>query len=308
MRRASPWLAAVFFAAFVGLGYFYLYREARMALQAADAEAGRQAREARLASLRQQLKAAQADQARAAQRLAEAAKAPPAAPAARPPPVVLHLSDLVRDHPELGPIRQREARRNMIRQYGAVLASLNLPPETLARLKDLLVHQMMASDDAGAAAMAQGLERGTPAWRVALQQATADLQDQITATLQTATTLNWAQLQARVAFNNQVQYTYAPEMSLSGAPLTAAQSQGLLQAIADANYAGKDLSTRPANYNERDPATGLTPHDVQIQNNAAASLTPEQIQILETQQIQAAEEAAIYREYGGQNQIVQFVP
>jgi hypothetical protein len=141
-----------------------------------------------------------------------------------------------------------------------------------------------------------------------VQQATQDVQQQITATLQTATTLNWPQLQARVGFTEQVQSNYGPELALAGAPLSPAQSQSLVQAIADANYAGKDTSSRPANYNVRDPVTGLSPHDVQIQNNAAATLTPEQVQVIKTGHLEAVEQAAVYKEYGGQNQAVQFVP
>lgn len=308
MRRVSPWLAGILFAAFLGLGYLYFYRAAQMALKTADWEAGRKEGDKRLASLKQQLDAAQAAEGEAAKHLADAAKAPAPAKQAPQERKTLHIADMVRDHPELAAIRERDARRNMLRWYGPALDTLNLPPETLAKLKDLLVQQMAASGDATAAARAQGLKPGTPEWRQAVQQSTLDIQQQITATLQTAVPMNWAQLQARVGFTDQVQSNFGPELILAGAPLSPAQSQALVQAMADATYAGRDTSGRPANYNVRDPSTGLTPHDLQILNNAAGALTPEQLQAIKTGHQEAAVQAAVYKEYGTQGQPVQFVP
>ncbi len=60
---------------------------------------------------------------------------------------------------------------------------------------------------------------------------------------------------------------------------------------------GKDTSTRPANYNDVDPSTGLTPHNSRILAEAAAVLSPAQIQVLKTDQIEGAQQAAVMRQY-----------
>lgn len=107
---------------------------------------------------------------------------------------------------------------------------------------------------------------------------------------------------------NQVNVTYAPDFADAGVPLTPAQASGLVQAMADANYAGKDSSTRLPGYNTPDPTTGLTPHDNRIINAAALVLNPAQVQILKTDQIQNRQIAATMKQYNKSGGPAMFAP
>jgi hypothetical protein len=116
------------------------------------------------------------------------------------------------------------------------------------------------------------------------------------------------QLQTRTGIQNQVNSTYTSDFTDAGVPLTPQQASGLVQAMADANYAGKDTSTCPAGYNIPNPTTGLTPHDNRIINSAAAVLSPAQVQVLTTDQIENHQIAAIMKQYNKSGGPVLFVP
>ncbi len=199
-------------------------------------------------------------------------------------------------------------RRNVERMYGDTLATLNLPADQLAKLKGLLAEKQMSSIDAIQAAEAAGIERGTPEWQDAIKQAAQDTEQQISAIMGPNADNTLAQLQMKVSFQNQVQNNYAADFANAGAPLSPDQSHALVQALSDANYAGKDTTNRPANYNEVDPTTGLTPHDSRIVEAAAQSLSPAQIQVLKTDQMENAQLSALMRQYNKGNGPVMFVP
>jgi hypothetical protein len=63
-------------------------------------------------------------------------------------PRLVHLKDVIRDHPEFVLLEQKELRRNIVRTYSRAIAALNLPPDQATQLKDLLVEREMASSDA----------------------------------------------------------------------------------------------------------------------------------------------------------------
>jgi hypothetical protein len=167
----------------------------------------------------------------------------------------------------------------------------------------------MGNIDAQRAAEAAGLSQGSPEWQAAMTQASQDVEGQIQALLGSNADAMLQQLQTRMAIQNNVQYNYSPDFSDAGQPLTPEQASGLINAMADANYSGKDTSTRPANYNIPDPATGLSPHDDRIINSATQVLTPSQIQLLTADQIQNEQIAAIMKQYNnsGGGRVI-FVP
>ena len=107
---------------------------------------------------------------------------------------------------------------------------------------------------------------------------------------------------------NQVMSTYAPDFADAGVPLNAQQAAGLTQAMADANYGGKDTSSRPANYNIPDPTTGLSPHDDRIIAAASQVLTPDQVQVLKNDQIANEAQAMALKAYNPGNGPVMLVP
>lgn len=171
-----------------------------------------------------------------------------------------------------------------------------------------MVERQIGYIDAQQAATAAGLEQGTPAWQAAIQEASHDVQHQISAILGPNTDSILAQLQERSVIQNQVQFTYAPDFDDAGLPLTPEQTNGLIQAMADANYAGKDTSTRPPGYNVADPTTWLSPHDNRIITSASQVLTPSQVQVLTTDQAQKEQMAAIMKELNSGGRPVSIVP
>jgi len=76
------------------------------------------------------------------------------------------------ESPALG---RKDLRRIILSQYSDSLARLNLPPETLARLKDLLVARGEALLDARDAAASEGIADNSAEMAEAANEATADL-------------------------------------------------------------------------------------------------------------------------------------
>jgi hypothetical protein len=221
---------------------------------------------------------------------------------------IVHISDILKEHPEYTAIYMKQFRRNVDRMYGSGLSNLNLPPDQLSQLKNLLAERQMSNTDAEQAAQAAGLVPGTPAWQAAMSQASQDVQHQISSILGPNSDSILAQLQARSNIQSQVQYNYAPDFEDAGIPLTPEQTNGLIQAMADANYAGKDTSTRPPDYNVPDPTSGLSPHDDRIINNATPVLSAAQIQLLTTDQAENEQIAAVMKAYSSGGVRPVFVP
>jgi hypothetical protein len=308
MQRVLPWLTAVLFCGCLVLGYLLLHLRAEMVQTTLTWDTGEKETQKRILDLQHKLAASEKAQALAATQIAQLSQAPAAASGnANGGRRIVHISDIVKDHPEYEGLYAKQLHRNIDRMYGN-LASLNLSPDQITQLKNLLVERQMASMDAQSAAEAAGLQQNSPEWREAMKQASQGVEPQLIALLGPNADSTLTQLQVRGGMQTQVEFNYAPDFAEAGAPLTADQTTALVQAMADANYGGKDVSTRPANYNEVDPNTGLSPHDDRIINSAAQSLSPAQIQVLKTDQAEMEQQSAIIREYnkGGGN--VMFVP
>ncbi len=189
----------------------------------------------RLADLRRQLAAVQASRVQAEKdvaQLSQAAAAPPATGGGDQDVRTVHLSDVAKEHPEYAAILGRQARRDMIQQYGAGLDSLHLPPDQLAKFKDLLVERRLSGDDAIQAARAAGLEQGSPAWRTAVKQATDAVDKEMSDMLGTESAPVLQKLQLQSGYSNQIRYNYAPDFTEAGVALTPEQTGGLEQALA----------------------------------------------------------------------------
>jgi hypothetical protein len=313
MQRALPWLTAVFFISTVVLGYMVVREKMMITQVSLDWGTADKDSQKRIADLQHRLAAAKEAEVLAAKQAAQAARAASASSgsgggSSNGGARIVHIGDILKDHPEYSALYAKQIRRNVDRMYGNGLSTLNLPPEQLAQLKDLLVEREMSNIDAQGAAQAEGLVRGSPEWQDAMKQASQDTEAQITAILGSNADSTLIQLQTRAGFQTQVDFNLASDYADAGAPLTPDQSNGLVQAMADANYAGKDTSTRPANYNVVDPATGLSPHDDRIINGAAQVLNPTQLQVLKTDQIQGEQQRAIMQEYNAGGGQVMFVP
>jgi len=297
MQRLQSWLIASLLAGCLVLGYFALQQKIEIAREELDLGSADGASQKRIVELQHQLAAAQAVQAQGEKQLAKLKQSsgPVSAEGVRR---VIHISDMVRDHPEYAAIAARDQRRDMLRQYGVGLAGLNLPPDQLAKLKDLLVERTASANDAQQAAEAAGLERGSPAWREALKQASDAMDQEITTALGTDSGPVLQKLQQSSSAHSQIQYNYAPDFVDGNVPLSAEQSQGFEQVVAG-YYAGQPNvpAARQADYYQADPTTGLSPNDNRLLEAAAQVLSPEQLQILKADQIRQNQQSAIIRQY-----------
>jgi hypothetical protein len=309
MKRAIPWLAGVLSLGCLTLAYRSAQEKAEVVRNAqAGAQAAREAQK-RIADLEQQLSALKGAKAEADRQISQLATGSPSqktqAEHAGTGPRFVHISDIIREHPEYEALYEKRIRRNIDRMYGNGLNSLNLTPDQLSQLKNLLAERQMADNDAGQAAEAAGLQPGSAAWHAAMTQASADVEHQLSSILGSNADALLAQLQMKASIQMQVQNTYAPDFADAGIALTPEEANGLAQAMADANYTGKDTSTRPPNYNVPDPTTNLSLHDNRIIANAAPILTPAQIQLLTTDQAENEQLSAIEKQYySGGNVII----
>jgi len=313
MQRAYPWLTAILLLVFLGLGYLLLREKTEIVAVGLRRDDADRAARAQAIDLQHELTAAKTAQTRAEKQLADLKQAGAVPAKAAPDDAdgmkTIHISDIIKEHPEFAAVWAAQQRRNMLRQYGPALAKLNLPPDQLAKLKDLLVERDMSAMDAQQAAEAAGLKQGSPGWRDAMTQAAAAAEQDITNLMGTNGAQFLQRLQARANFENQVENTYSADFADGGAPLNPEQSAALAQAMADANYAGRSTADRPANYNLVDPTTGLTPHESRVLQSAAATLTPAQLEIYKADLLQSHQQAAILKEYqNGPNGRVNFLP
>jgi hypothetical protein len=302
MQRAYPWLTATFLLGCLAFACLMLRQRTEIVQIGLEQNDADQSARQRTDDLQHRLVAAREARSRAEKELAglkqSAATAAGSAAGGEDPNVLtIHLSEVIRDHPEYSAIMARQTRRNVLRQYGAGLASLNLPPDQISKLKDLLVERDLSATDAQQAAAAAGLERGSPAWRDAIKQAATDVEHEMTALLGTDASLVMTKLQSDTIIQNQVQSTYVLDFADAGVALNPDQARSLAQAMANSSFGGKDLSTRPAGYNQTDSLTGLSPHDQRTLDAAAQALAPAQLEVLKTDLIEAHQQTAIMQQY-----------
>jgi hypothetical protein len=322
MNRAISWLATILFLGCLSLGYLAARQKIEITRVNLHWDAAKKDEQKEIADLQHRLAAAKAAQVLAEKQMQAALQAQAQAMAAsaqsksddasidgspKPGGTIIHIGDILKDHPEYAALYAKQMRRSVDRRYGD-LSTLNLAPDQLSNLKDLLTQRAMSNIDAVQLATAAGLDRGSPDWQNAMNSAAQDTEQQITAILGSNADATLAQLQARTAIQNQVNTTYAADFADAGVALSPEQASALIQAMADANYAGKDLSTRPAGYNTPDPTTGLTPHDNRIINSATQALNPAQIQVLTSDQVDFHKMAAIMKQYNSGGGPVLFVP
>ena len=186
----------------------------------------------------------------------------------------VHLRDFVRDHPEFEAARMAILRHDALRQYSDRLASLHLPAEQLARLKDLLVERSLSYGDAAEAARAAGLADGSPAYNKATSGAQAEVDTEIASLIGKDTE---KQLIGGSQYKYQVDNLNV-QLAGTGSQLTPDQSQALETLMYQVNQGNK--TSRTASFYQPDPATGLTGADQQLIDQAGAVVSPPQVQAL----------------------------
>jgi hypothetical protein len=309
MQRLSPCLAAIFFLGCIVLSYELLHERTIVVQSASQRDA--QAKEAsrQISDLQHQLVVVRTEQAEAAKLAAQSAAAatrPPAAPSF----TTIHVSDIIKDHPEYAAIYAKEMRRNVLRQYGVALNTIGLSPDQISKMKDLLVERSMSMMDAQQAAEAAGLEQGSKAWNEAMQQANQAVEQDMAAALGSDAASLMNRLQTSASAHNQVQANAAVDFMDAGMPLSPVQSEALAQAAMDASWSNpKDGSQHPPDYNTPDPTTGRTPKENRIATQVSQVLSPAQLQLFMQQQQEADQRSAIMKQYtSGSNGGYRIVP
>jgi hypothetical protein len=196
------------------------------------------------------------------------------------------------DNPEAQRLMAVQQRGALDARYSALFRMLNLPPEQLAKFKDLLVEKRTAVADVMAAARSQGLTGREN--RDELRQLVNDTQAEIDANIraaigETAFTQyqNFEQTQPQRAVVSQLEQ----RLSYSGTPLTPQQSEQLVNVLAaNAGDARQRVNIPPV----RAAASGAvftTPATLNDQALAqsATVLNPTQLQAL--QQLQQEQQA-----------------
>jgi hypothetical protein len=210
---------------------------------------------------------------------------------------VIHMKDLLRDHPEMAALQRKELRRSVIREYSSAIAALNLPSDQAAQLKRLLIEKAMSSADAMEAATQAGLQPNSSETYRAISQATKDLDQSISSLIGSEANERLEALKSTTFHSGSVIEPVALDMEDAGVALSADQSQALALYLHDLSDPTKNPDASTPGFKEADPSTWQSPMDQQFYAKAAAILTPSQLQILESSQSEDNQRNAILNQY-----------
>ena len=211
---------------------------------------------------------------------------------------VIHMKDVLRDHPEMAALQQKEMRRSVIRTYGRAIAALNLTSDKAAQLKELLVEKAVTSSDAMDAATQAGLQPTSGDTYKAISQATKDLDQAINSLIGVDANEKLEALKGTTFYNsgNSVDES-ALDMEDAGVPLSAEQAQALAQILHNVSTPATNPDSGAPGFSDADPTTWLSPLDQQLFAKAASVLTPNQLQILKTSRSESNQQEAIINQY-----------
>jgi hypothetical protein len=279
MRPFGPWvIACSALLGFVAAIYGFWQRGLQIAELSGRMEQAESRADARIGELQAKLTAAEKARVvaeRAAKESRLAAAAPGAAVGPRAVTNPLNLSEMRKD-PAYAAIWRKQQLRNIQRQYGDAFAALKLPPDQLAKLKDLLVTRNDANLDASEAAQEAGLTGRDVS--LAIRNATNSVNDEIKALIGDD---KFTQLQTTPQTSmakTMLENTVAVDLEGAGQPLNSDQLASL------AAIYNQTQRQPPAGagqgWQTPDPQTGLAPVDEALLNQASQSLTPAQLPIL----------------------------
>ena len=212
------------------------------------------------------------------------------------------------EKPEIQKLMAQQQRGALDGHYAALFKSLNLSPEQLEKFKNLLVEKQTAIADVLAAARAQGLDPRTDPqeFRKLISETQGDIDANIKSTLGDAGYAQYQQYQQTLPQRNVVSQL-EQSLSYTNTPLTSAQSDQLLQILANNSPAAS-----PGANNRQAVVTGFgiggaTGPSARVTDTAIAQaqglLAPAQLQALQqiqqTQQAQAQLALAMRNQFGG---------
>jgi len=210
---------------------------------------------------------------------------------------VIHMKDLLRDHPEIAALQRKELRRSIIREYRGAIAALNLAPDQAAQLKNLLIEKSMSAADAMEAATQAGIQPNSSETHRAISQATKDLDQSIISLIGSDANERLEALKSTTFHSGNVIEPVALDMEDAGVPLSADQSEALGLYLHELSNPTKNPDASTPGFNEADPTTWQSPLDQQFYSKAAAILTPSQLQILKSSRSEDNQRNAILDQY-----------
>jgi hypothetical protein len=178
---------------------------------------------------------------------------------------------------------QNKAQSERWRKLGKdadVIADLNLPPDTVARFKDLLVECAHAEADAREAATKAGIDLATSEETEAVVEAVGKVTEQIKALLGEAEFQKYAELVgAKVVWEtNGAKDLIGGYFVDAGMPLSPEQTGALARAFYQEIRARAQSGS--GQMGDPDPATGLNPSQTMILEQASQALSPLQLDTL----------------------------
>jgi RNA polymerase sigma factor (sigma-70 family) len=213
---------------------------------------------------------------------------------------VIHLKDIIREHPEYAALWRKENRREVIREYSRAIAALNLSPGKADQLKELLIERDMSKNDAEMALADAGLLSGTEEAGKAVSAATKDSDQAIVSLIGNESNERLEALKGTSNYGSQTDIDdIALDMVDAGQALSADQSLALAQFQHDAGNSARNPDAASPGYREVDPTTWQSPLDQQFFANAATILTPAQLQILKASRSENNQRHAIMKQYWG---------
>jgi len=283
-------------AAFLGVSQQSEIASLRRELHSSVAESGQRTRELQdkltasastVASLRVQVKALKAGSAQGGKSGSKGAESDTFK--------VVHMKDVIRDHPEYAELEDREIRHSVMRRYATAIAALDLPADQEIRLRQLLVEKEISAADARRAADQAGVSPDD--LNKAMNAATKDADQSIVALIGAGGKDRLEALQDNGNFNSVNDLT--ADMAGSGMAASAEQANALALMLYDAGKADKTPAASNPDYRTVDSSTWLSPLDQQFLTQAATVLTPAQVAILKTFRSEENHRQAIMKEYLG---------
>jgi hypothetical protein len=286
-HRVLWWVTLLAVAGLLVATWGYLIEQKEIiAIQAKSAANALNARR-QIAELRQKLSAAQSA-ATAAEKKPQAsaqAEGNSRAPRRRASPI-LDFSEMRKD-PAFAALWRKQRLRTLNLQLGDTLTKLNLPPEELAKLKNLLVDRDEAAEDAREAGRDADLDQRTLIQ--AVQNAMNEVNDEIKALVGAE---GFSQIQSaqqtgtwKIVIQNQV----GADLTAAGSPLSAEQIDALAQIytkVHSPNGGGLASNQNGA----PDPQTGLNAAAQAILDQATPLLSPAQVPVFRQSLIESVEQ------------------
>lgn len=288
MRRPVSMLLALLVLACAVLGYQYVQQKAEVTRLRGEVEAARAAGGQQVEKLRQELAKAQVSdsqvqlQARAATPAPAHPVVPFTIPPAGPPAVqsARNPTDDMKKVPAMADLLRKQERRTLFSRYGEVFAAMNLPPDQLAKLKNLVLDQQEAPTDARDAALRAGIQDGTPEMAKAQAQAASQVAKEVQALLGADGYAQFQQLAQESTMKRIIEGQVGLDLADAGAPLSAEQLTTLSKIYAGVQDPQNNPEFVAMMRQPPDLQTGLTALDQAIIERAAPFLSAPQLKIL----------------------------